>query len=431
MNRPFLLLIVWFLLSLSGGGLWAAGTKKSGSGENLYENLDLFSKVLHIIQNDYVEKKPDEKLIEGAIDGMVSTLDPHSAYLSPDLYEELKADTQGQFGGIGIEITVKDQVLTVVSPIEGTPAEKAGIRTGDKIVRINGSPTKGMNIAEAIRKMRGKKGEKISLTLQREGLKDPIEISLHRDTIKLKSVRSELLEPGYGYVRVISFQEGTARELLKNLESVERQNKGPLKGLILDFRNNPGGLLDEAIQVADEFLSEGAIVSTVSREKEIDKKSARRDGSEPHYPMIVMINGGSASASEIVAGALQDHRRAVILGTSSFGKGSVQSVFELGDGAALKLTVARYLTPSGRSIQAEGIEPDVIVEPLETSQAIKFQNKFIREKDLEGHLRGQSELVKAGSTPPEKETADFQKQVALNYLKSWELFSRPPDATQP
>ena len=385
---------------------------------DLYENLDLFTKVLEAVRGDYVEKVDTQQLIYGAIRGMIATLDPHSAFLPPDVYEELKVDTEGKFGGVGIELTVKDNLLTVVSPIEGTPAFRAGIREGDRILKINGVSTRELTLTDAVRKMRGRKGEKITLTLSREGAKDSIEVTLVRDTIRIKSVRWELPEPGYGYVRVTSFQEGTHQELGKALKNLAE--KEPLKGLVLDLRNNPGGLLDEAILVADRFLKSGTIVSTASRDQEIDKREAQDDGTEPDYPMVLLINGGSASASEIVAGALKDHHRAVVLGTTSFGKGSVQTVYELDKGAALKLTVARYLTPSGHSIQAAGIQPDVVVENRDATGTIKVKERFVRERDLSGHLEGEK-------NPAESRSAeDFQKEVALNYLKGLTFFSKPP-----
>ncbi len=418
--------LVFFLILLGIGRIGFSEEKKSSEG--LYQEIDLFTKVLTHVQNDYVEQFPDKKLIYGAIQGMLATLDPHSAFLPPEVYDELRVDTEGWFGGVGIEVTVKENILTVVSPLEGTPAQKGGIREGDKILKIDNSPTDEMTLSDAVRKMRGRKGSKITLTLQRAGVKEPFSVTLTRDIVRVRSARSELLEGVYGYVRITSFQSGTHKELLKELRSLEKKvgEDKSLGGLILDLRNNPGGLLEEALEITDTFLKEGLILSTMSRNQEVDKREAHNNGNEPDYPVIVLINGGSASASEIVAGALQDHGRGVILGTQSFGKGSVQTIFEIGRGAALKLTVARYYTPSGRSIQVEGIKPDVIVATPESAKAITLEKGVVREKDLRGHLKQEKKGVPGiKGEGPETAEEDFQKQAALNYLKSWAVFGRP------
>lgn len=403
----------------------------------LYKGLDTFSRVLDLVREDFVENVKDQDLVNGAIRGMLATLDPHSTFMPPDVYRELKVDTEGRFGGVGLEVTEKDHILTVVTPIEGSPAHKAGIREGDRILRIEGQSTKDLGLADAVRKMRGARGSKVSMTLIHRGDKEPYDVTLRRDIIRLKSVRSEMLEPGRGYVRVTSFQEGTTQELQKAIQDLEKASDGRLKGLIIDLRNNPGGLLDEAVDMADLFLDSGIIVTTASRKKEIDKKTARKDGTEPAYPMVVLINGGSASAAEIVAGALQDQKRATLLGTQSFGKGSVQTIFELGEGSALKLTVAKYYTPNGRSIQAEGITPDIVVQPKKGAGRGAL-DQAIREKDLKGHLASDNE--KKGKKSKESDTEkpdkndkkeenqpeaavkneDVQKQAALEYLRKKE-----------
>lgn len=391
--------------------------------EKGFEALDIFTKILHYVEKDYVESVDERRLIRGAIRGMLSTLDPHSVYLSPKIYKHLKADTSGIFGGVGLEITVRDGWVTVVSPVEGTPAAQAGIKPGDRILKINGKSTKGMDLGTAVKEMRGAKGKKVVLTIGRKGLKKPFDVSLTRQIIKAPSVQSELLEGKYPYVKVSSFQERTAEDLKKILK---KYDEAILKqGLILDLRNNPGGLLNQAVQVCDLFLDNGVIVTTAARGKEIDRREATPDGGKEHYPMIILVNGGSASASEIVAGALQDQGRALILGTQSFGKGSVQSVIELEDGSALKLTIARYLTPKGRSIQAEGITPDVVIEPIPPQTEAKEGEHppNIREKLLEGHLKGEKEEEGAVFEGFQEAPLDYQREMALNYLKSWDVLS--------
>ena len=303
-----------------------------------------------------------KNLVNGAINGMLNSLDPHSAYLTPDLYKDLQSDTQGRFGGLGIEITVKGGILTVVSPIEDTPAAKAGIKPGDQIFKIEEEFTKDMSLVDAVKKMRGLKGTKINLTIKREGVADLIDVTLVRDIIRVQSVRSRTLEPGYGYIRLAQFQERSDRDMQRALEKLAAE-KGGIKGLVLDLRNNPGGLLTQAVRVSDMFLESGLIVYTEGRiESQKQKYFAQKDGTWMDFPIVVLVNGGSASASEIVAGALQDHKRAVVLGTKTFGKGSVQTILPLDDNSALRLTTARYFTPNGRSIQATGIVPDIIVD---------------------------------------------------------------------
>jgi len=413
----------------------ASGSQEAKSSAQLYKDLDLFTKVLTLIREDYVENPNDRDMVYGAIRGMLATLDPHSVFMPPDVYRELKVDTEGKFGGVGMEVTVKDNFLTVVTAIEGSPAQKAGVREGDRILKIDGVATRELGLSEAVRKMRGARGTKVTLSLLHTGSRDPVEVTLARDIIHLKSIRWEMPEEGFGYVRITSFQEDTAEDLEKALEALNHKAKGGLKGLVLDLRNNPGGLLDEAVDVCDLFLESGTIVSTASRNHEVDKRVATRSGAEPTYPIVSLVNGGSASAAEIVAGALQDNKRAVILGTRTFGKGSVQTIFELGDGAALKLTVAKYYTPKGRSIQAEGIHPDVVVEAKSPENA-STRNRTLREKDLKGHLESEKSHGKSTEKdkkpemtvkqePSSTETEeDYQKRIALDYLKGKNVFSK-------
>lgn len=396
-----------------------------------YKDLELFSKVFNLVRENYVEDIDDEELLYGAMRGLTSTLDPHSLFMPPDVYKELKVDTEGKFGGVGLEITQKDDALVVVTPIEGSPASKAGLKEKDRILKIDGVSTKEMGLAESVKRMRGPRGSRVTLVVLHEGSKDLQEITLVRDIIRIKSVRSEILEESFGYVRVNSFQEKTSDELGRALETLDKKSPSGLKGLIIDLRNNPGGLLDEAVDVSDIFLESGTIVTTVSREKEIDKRVATQDGTEPVYPTIILVNGGTASAAEIVAGALQDQKRAVVLGTQTFGKGSVQTVVEVGDGAALKLTVAKYYTPNGRSIQAKGITPNIVVNAQKEGNK---SQETLKEKDLKGHLQEEKTDSEKPSpktlTPPLKTTAkpgdriDIQKQAALDYLKNWDTFHK-------
>ena len=390
--------------------------------EGGFEKLHIFSKVLNQVEKNYVEKVDDGQLVQNAIRGMLSQLDPHTVYMPPSAYKELRVDTAGKFGGVGIEVWVKEGWLTVVAPIEGTPAERAGIKAGDKIIKIDGTPTRELDLSEAVLKMRGKIGSKLTLTIVRDDPKRPFEVILARETIKVPSLRSEILDKEYGYVKIRSFQERVAKDLKKELTKFAKE--GALKGLILDMRDNPGGLLEEAVEVTDLFLENGVIVTTESRGHEVDRREAVKEGTQENYPIIALVNGGTASAAEIVAGALQDHVRAAVLGTATFGKGSVQTVIEMDDGSALKLTIALYFTPKGRSIQAHGINPDIIVEEQPPDAAVKADKK-IREEDLPGHLEVPSERIEAAKSPTLVSAAgkvDHQKKVALDYLKSWEIF---------
>jgi carboxyl-terminal processing protease len=373
---------------------WLA-QRVSAVGRDAYDNIEAFAGVLTMVQKHYVDDVSTKQLIDGAINGMLASLDPHSAYLTPELYKELQVDTRGSFGGLGIEITLRNGILTVVSPIEDTPAFRSGIKAGDQIIKIEHEFTKDMTLVEAVKRMRGPEGTKIHLTVRREGVPDWIEVDLKREVIQIKSVKFRLLEPGYGYLRVTQFQERTERDARKAIEELQKQSSGPLSGLVLDLRNNPGGLLSQAVRLSDLFLDSGVVVYTEGRlENQKQKFFAHKQNSHTDVPMIVLVNGGSASASEIVAGALQDHRRALLLGTQTFGKGSVQTILELPGGAGLKLTTMRYYTPSGHSIQAQGIQPDIVVE---SSRVAVEPGRVTRERDLEGHLPPEEKATTRGA----------------------------------
>src|SRR5229473_1609584 len=421
-----------------------------------YLELDTFASVLAIVQKNYVEPVSTKRLIDGAITGMLASLDPHSAYLTPDLYRDLEVETRGSFGGLGLEVTVKDDLLTVVSPIEDTPAYKAGVKAGDQIVKINDDFTKGMTLTDAVKRMRGPQGSKIHLTIHRKGVPELFTVTVTREVIKIKSVKAKELRHGYDYVRVSSFEEGTGDDLQKTLDKFRASHNGQVKGLVLDLRDNPGGLLNQAVQVGDEFLDGGLIVYTQGRqENQQQKYFSHRKKDFVDYPMVVLVNGGSASASEIVAGALQDQKRAVILGQQTFGKGSVQTILPLDDHSALRLTTARYYTPTGRSIQAVGITPDLDVEPpKETLASLKLQgaeineNPEIHEADLPHHFKNGKDKDKEEAKPDftsgvstvpapgnekgdkgpgakggkAKEEKDVQLDRAIEVLKHWSTF---------
>ncbi len=437
-GTPLLLLIVGMALGFFLSGHWVPNVAAVGRQD--YESLEAFSNILSIVKKNYVEDIETKTLVNGAINGMLTSLDPHSAYLTPELYKDLQSDTQGRFGGLGIEITVKGGILTVVSPIEDTPAAKAGIKPGDQIFKIEDEFTKDMSLVDAVKKMRGLRGTKINLTIRREGANELIDFTLVRDVIRVQSVRSRTLEPGYGYVRLAQFQERSDRDLQRALEKIVAEKSG-LKGLVLDLRNNPGGLLTQAVRVSDMFLDSGLIVYTEGRiEAQKQKYFAQKDNTSQEYPIVVLVNGGSASASEIVAGALQDHKRAVVLGTKTFGKGSVQTILPLDDNSALRLTTARYFTPKGRSIQATGIVPDIIVEAVATQDGKPDERKRsgLREENLPGHLsnpqqngNSQQEQIDREkekqiptTAPTGDETIDNDQQLkrALDLLKSWDVF---------
>ncbi len=370
--------------------------------------------MLTLIQQYYVDEVDSNKVITGAINGMLGSLDPHSAYMTAEDFKALEEETSGSFTGIGIEITIRDGVLTAVAPIEGTPADKQGIKPGDQIIRINGDLTKTMTLMDAVKKLRGEIGTRVTITIHRPEWKEPRDYTLTREAIPLISVKSMELEPGFGYIRISNFQTSTTRDVLDALVKL-RKNR-PLQGLILDLRNNPGGLLDQAVKVSDIFLDRGVIVSTKGRYKEEQMIfEAHPDGLPNKYSMVVLVNSGSASGSEIVAGALQDHKRAIILGTTTFGKGSVQTVLPLPEGAGLRLTTAKYYTPSGASIQATGIKPDMVV-PLTPYTADNKEEKgnppdtatTIREKDLPNHLT--NETVRPGNRPAKEKEVGNQEE---------------------
>lgn len=379
-----------------------------------FEDLRTFTEIFGRIKRDYVEPVTDKKLLEDAIRGMLSGLDPHSAYLVAEEYQELKEGTMGQFGGLGIEVTMENGFIKVVSPIDDTPAQRAGIKTGDLIVRLDDKPVKGMALADAVKLMRGEPGSKILLTIVREGAEAPLKITLVRDVVKVKSVKSRLLEKNYGYVRISSFQSGTGESLKEALAALKKENSGNVKGLVLDLRNNPGGVLNAAVEVSDAFLKSGLIVYTEGRIENSEMRfNAAPDDLIGGAPMVVLINAGSASASEIVAGALQDQKRAVIMGEKSFGKGSVQTILPTSNGAAVKLTTARYYTPSGRSIQAEGIEPDIALENLKLESLDKTEFKPVKEADLSHHLENSKEVVADQSAADKAKEALDKKDYAL------------------
>jgi carboxyl-terminal processing protease len=420
-----------------------------------YDELETFSNILSIVQKNYVEQVGTKELLEGAINGMLGSLDPHSAYLTPELYKELQVDTKGSFGGLGIEITNRGGVLTVVSPIEDTPAFRAGIEPGDQIIKIEDEFTKDMSLMDAVKKMRGPRGSKVHVSIKREGVPDLIDFTLTRENIRIQSVKFKSLGDGYGYVRVTQFQEQTDTDLEKALEVLASGSGGNLRGLILDLRNDPGGLLSQAVKVADAFLDSGLIVYTDGRlESQKQKYFAHKPDSHVDFPMVILVNGGTASAAEIVAGALQDHKRGLVLGTQTFGKGSVQTILPLDDQSALRLTTARYYTPSGRSIQATGVVPDIQMENnvrVVKSEARPGQHT-LREANLPKHLQSpegegggstptvpreidapepgaQGEPEEGGEVTEEENPNTFgelgkdpQLDRALELLKSWQVF---------
>jgi carboxyl-terminal processing protease len=402
--------------------------------ESAYEKLKILSDVFAIVERNYVEPVKPNILINGAINGMLETLDPHSSYMNPEIYKEMQSETRGAFGGIGFEITIRDKVLTVVAPIEDTPASRAGIQSGDLILRIDGKSTKDMTLMDAVKLMRGPQGTQVTITVMRQGFTEPQDFALTRAVIPIRSIRSKVLEPGYGYLKISQFIERTFPDMEAALNKLESQEK-PLKGLILDLRNNPGGLLEQAVKVADCFLDSGMIVYTEGRvEGQKMKFFVQKKEKVREYPMIVLVNGGSASASEIVAGALQDHGRAVILGSQTFGKGSVQTIIPLEDGSALRLTTARYFTPNGRSIQAQGISPDIAASDVVPDGKGKVTPRFMREKDLEKHLQGEGEkgapekpaepAKKPEAAAPPKSTEDPPLDRALELLKTWQILNK-------
>ncbi len=394
------------------------------NAQGTYEDLRSFVDVLNVIQKNYVDEVKTKDLINGAIKGMLSSLDPHSGYMSPEAFKEFQVETKGEFGGLGIQISMKDGILTVIAPIEDTPAYKAGIKSGDKILKIDGESTKNMSIQDAVSKMRGPKGKAVTLNIFREGWTEPKDFPIVRDIIKIKSVKSKILRDDIGYVKLTQFQEMTAEDLAKALKDLKEKG---MKSIILDLRNDPGGLLNSAVDVAGQFLPPKKLVGYI-KGRTGDKVEYFTEGDEASYPdlpMVVLVNQGSASASEIVAGALKDWNRAVIVGVQTFGKGSVQTLIPLSDGAGLRLTTAKYYTPSGVSIQNVGIAPDIVVK-LEAKDGTGIS--VVREKDLEGHLENEKNVQAPADedrVPLEvSEKDDLQLQRAIDALKTWEVIDK-------
>jgi len=414
-------ILVGVMLSVGTG---AMATRDEASAQIPLEELRAFTDAFSRIKNDYVEEVSDKTLLENAIRGMLSGLDPHSSYLNAEEFKDLQIGTSGEFGGLGIEVGMEDGFVKVISPIDDTPAQRAGVRAGDLIIRLNEKPVKGMSLNDAVKLMRGKPGEPIDITIVREGEEKPLKFTIVRDVIKVKSVKSKTLDKGFGYVRITQFQTNTADYLNDAVAKLKKEAGGELKGLVLDLRNNPGGVLGASVEVSDAFLNSGLIVYTEGRVDDSRLRFSAKPGDIiDGAPMVVLINGGSASASEIVSGALQDHHRAIIMGLKSFGKGSVQTIMPARGGSAVKLTTARYYTPSGRSIQAEGIEPDIEVKRAKITTSEKSAIESIKEKDLSHHLIN-SDKTDQDKTDATDDTAsdtlaqeDYQLFEALNLLK--------------
>jgi len=407
-------------------------SRVSAIDRSTYKSLKTFSEVLDMVEKNYVEPVETDKLLQGAINGMIKSLDPHSSFMTAEMFKELEMDTRGSFEGIGTEIDIVKGVLTIVSPIEDTPAYNAGVKAGDQIIRIDGKSTKDITIMEAVKKLRGAKGTKVTITIMREGLAKPKDIELTRNIIPVRSIKSKVYDDQIGYIRIVAFQERTGNDLKKALREIDAKAH-PLKGIVLDLRNNPGGLLNQSVEVSDAFLKTGIIVSTRGRSKNMESKAvARDDGEEPTCPIVVLVNEGTASAAEIVSGALQDNGRAVILGAQTFGKASVQTVIPLEDGAALKLTTAKYYTPRGRSIQAEGITPDIVVKQIrppeeKAEEKANAENHVLREKDLKGHIQSPTENnVKADNVKKETDNLEKDNQLknAIDILKGWDILKK-------
>ena len=396
------------------------------------EDLRTFTEIFAKIKNDYVEPIEDKTLLENAIRGMLAGLDPHSAYLVPEDYKELQAGTSGEFGGLGIEVGMEDGFVKVISPIDDTPAARAGIKAGDLVIRLDDTPVKGMALSDAVKIMRGKPGTDIVLTVVREGEDKPLKIRITRDVIRVTSVKSRMLDPGYGYIRISQFQSRTGENLREAISKLEDDSDGPLNGLVLDLRNNPGGVLSAAVSVSDAFLKDGIIVYTEGRLDDAKLKfNAKPTDLLDGAPMVVLVNGGSASASEIVAGALQDHHRAIIMGQKTFGKGSVQTILPMDNGSALKLTTAKYYTPAGVSIQATGISPDIELENLKLADPEVSTTSRIKEADLAGHLEGDGENGRGGDksnqgAAEQRSLArrDYAIFEALNLLKGLAILQK-------
>jgi carboxyl-terminal processing protease len=428
LNRSLVLVLV---LALAGTGS-ALGDEAQGEEALPLQQLRIFAEIFGRIKSNYVEPVADKELLENAIRGMVSGLDPHSSYLDGDEFKDLQVGTKGEFGGLGIEVGMEDGFVKVISPIDDTPAQRAGVLSGDLIVRLDDTPVKGLSLNEAVKLMRGKPGTKLTLTIVREGEEKPLTIEIIRDVIKVTSVKSRLLEKRFGYLRISQFQNHTTDDLLKALDKLRDEAEDELEGLVLDLRNNPGGVLNAAVSVSDAFLEAGLIVYTEGLDDESQLRfEAAPDDVMDGAPMVVLVNEGSASASEIVAGALQDHNRAVIMGKQTFGKGSVQTIIPVNQHAAIKLTTARYYTPSGRSIQAEGIKPDIELEDVKVSKVEDKRVKPLKEADLSRHLENGNDKLEPGATDADKAqnaaplaAKDYQLAEALNLLKGLSILHK-------
>ena len=430
MNHALRNIFICLLFLLAGARIAIGESESPEAGALPLSELRTFTEIFAKIKSDYVEPVEDKELLENAIRGMLEGLDPHSAYLDGDSYKDLQEGTSGEFGGLGIEVGMENGFVKVISPIDDTPAQKAGVKAGDLIIKLDDRSVKGMSLNDAVDIMRGKPGDPITLTIIRENEEKPLVITIVRDIIKIKSVRFDTLEPGFGYLRISSFQSHTVENLRQAIDQLKKDNSEKLKGVILDLRNNPGGILNAAVGVSDMFLNKGMIVYTEGRIKDSKLKfNAKPNAKLPDVPLIVLVNGGSASASEIVAGALQDHGRGIIMGEKTFGKGSVQTVLPMNNNAALKLTTARYYTPNGRSIQASGITPDIIIDKVKVSKIEEAHGVSVKEADLIGHLaNGQEEApVTAGDKELKEDTSkeevlplssrDYELYEALNVLK--------------
>lgn len=420
--RSLLILSLGLVMGVSltiGHGVFAQRDAAKGGVPLPLDEMRTFTEVFGKIKSDYVEPTEDSSLLENAIRGMLTGLDPHSSYLDAEAYRELQVGTTGEFGGLGIEVGMEDGFVKVISPIDDTPAQRAGVKAGDLIIRIDETPVKGLSLNEAVKLMRGKPGTDIVLQIMREGLDKPLKITVTRAIIKVNSVKTESLDKGFGYLRITQFQANTGEDMVQALSKLKKENEGGLKGMILDLRNNPGGVLNAAVSVSDAFLEDGLIVYTEGRinDSQMQFKATPNDILKG-APIIVLVNGGSASASEIVAGALQDHKRAIIMGSKTFGKGSVQTILPMQNGAALKLTTARYFTPSGRSIQAEGINPDIALENMKVTAVESSGFDPIKEADLSRHLRNGKQEEE--ETAPAKESKDVKDKDAKDNTKNGE-----------
>ncbi len=431
------ILIITIIFTGAMFSRWSLLESVNAEEDEHYKKIKTFVEVLTLIKKNYVEEVDDKDLVYGAIKGMLNSLDPHSSFMSPEIFKEMQVDTKGEFAGLGIQIGIKDNMLTVIAPIEDTPAYKAGVKAGDKIIKIDGESTKDISLFDAVTKLRGPKGTSVTITIIRKGLEKSKDITIVRDIIKIKSVKAKVVDDGIGYIKLLQFQQKTASDLKKALKDIDKEK---INGLILDLRNNPGGLLKGSIDVVSQFLPSGKLVVYIKGRN--GEKTEFHTVNNKHYydfPMIVLVNEGSASASEIVAGALQDWGQAVVLGTQTFGKGSVQTVFPLNDGSGVRVTTARYYTPKGRSIQTTGITPDIIVK-LKVEKGVK-SHPILREKDLKKHLENDVIKDKESDTEEEKgedivevplevsEENDVQLQRAIDLLKTWRVFKKLPKAS--